>query len=234
MILKKIIFLFNLVLFVSCINSEKKDNSPHENTEKMHHKHTKHSANEFMHQSSTEELIKRFESNERDEYQNPEKVIAFLGDLSNKTIMDIGAGSGYFSTKLAKHAKKVIAADVNQEFLDYIQKRVESNGLSNIELRKIPYDNPSVEDKEVDIIFMVNTYHHIENRSDYFAKAKKGLAENGELVIIDFFKKETPVGPPVTHKVAKEDIIEELKQAGYNSFDVNVDVLPYQYIITAK
>lgn len=219
------------------MTTEKKDNAQDEKTENIeheHHKASKHSANDFMHQSSTEELIKRFESSERNEYQKPDEVIAFLGDLSDKTIIDIGAGSGYFTVKLAQTAKKVIAADVNQEFLDHIQKRVEDNGLTNIELRKIPYDNPSVKDAEADVIFVVNTYHHIENRVDYFAKAKNGLAENGELVIIDFVKKEVPVGPPLGHKIAKENVIEELKKAGYNSFDVNVEVLPYQYIISAK
>ncbi len=235
--MNKIVSLFLIILFISCMTTEKKDNAQDEKTENIeheHHKASKHSANDFMHQSSTEELIKRFESSERNEYQKPDEVIAFLGDLSDKTIIDIGAGSGYFTVKLAQTAKKVIAADVNQEFLDHIQKRVEDNGLTNIELRKIPYDNPSVKDAEADVIFVVNTYHHIENRVDYFAKAKNGLAENGELVIIDFVKKEVPVGPPLGHKIAKENVIEELKKAGYNSFDVNVEVLPYQYIISAK
>ena len=56
--------------------------------------------------------------------------------------MDIGAGSGYFSIPLAEEAQKVIAADVNQEFLDHIKSRVEDNNIKNIEVRKIPYDSP--------------------------------------------------------------------------------------------
>jgi hypothetical protein len=124
--------------------------------------------NEHMHQKSTEDLIKHFESPERDAYQQPEKVLDYLGELKNKRIMDIGAGSGYFS------------------------------------------------------------------RSEYFSKVKNGTKQNGELVIIDFFKTETPVGPPPDHKLSIDVVIAELKEAGYADFEVNVNLLPYQYIIRAK
>ena len=85
----------------------------------QHHHDHKHghgaNANEYMHQSSMDELIERFESPERDAYQMPDKVLDAIGDLKGKTVMDIGAGSGYFSVKLARRAGQVIAADVSKE-----------------------------------------------------------------------------------------------------------------------
>lgn len=231
------------VLFSGCShdhehkNEKEHKNSEHKHAEKKHksdeHKHHAETANEYMHQSTTEELIERFESPERDEYQQPEKVLEFLGDVSGKKIMDIGAGSGYFSVKLAKNGANVIAADVSDEFQEVLKKRIEENKLENITLRKIPYDAPGLEDQEVDMVLIVNTYHHIENRSDYFAQVKKGLNENGKLVIIDFFDTETPVGPK-HHKISIDTIISELKKAGYTNFEVNVSLLPYQYIITSQ
>ncbi|TXB66973.1 class I SAM-dependent methyltransferase [Vicingus serpentipes] len=203
-----------------------------------HHKkdenNTTNLANEHMHQSSTEELIKRFESPERDAYQQPEKVLNYLEPLKGKKVIDIGAGSGYFSVKLAKQGAIVIAADVSDELQAALKNRIEENKLQNIELRKIPYDSPSLANNEVDIALIVNTYHHIENRSEYFSKVKKGIVANGELVIIDFFKTDVPVGPPTNHKVSIDEVIAELKKAGYINFEVNVDLLPYQYIIKAK
>lgn len=200
-----------------------------------HHSHddTK-TANEYMHRSSTEELIERFESPERDAYQKPEIVLEYLGDLKGKKIMDIGAGSGYFSMKLADKGAQVIAADVSDEFQTVLKKRIEENNLENIELRKIPYDSPNLADAEVDMVLIVNTYHHIENRSDYFAKVKKGIKPDGELVVIDYFNRELPVGPPVNHKVSLETVKKELAAAGYTQLDVNVDLLEYQFIIRAK
>ncbi|MEX0288040.1 MAG: class I SAM-dependent methyltransferase, partial [Flavobacteriaceae bacterium] len=139
-----------------------------------------------------------------------------------------------FSVKLAEKGAKIIAADVDDEFQAFLQNRIEKDNLENIETRKIPYDSPGLKEGEVDMVFIVNTYHHIENRSEYFAKVKKGTKPDGELVIIDFYKSDIPVGPPLDHKISMDVVINELKKANYTSFEVNVDLLPYQYIIKAK
>lgn len=195
--------------------------------------HAPGAANEYMHQSSVDQLVGRFESEQRDAYQKPEKVMEYLGDLKGKTVMDIGAGSGYFSIKLADKGAHVIAADVDEEFQGYLSDRIQKNKIKNIETRKIPYDSPLLGDGEADMVFMSNTYHHIENREAYFAKVKKGTKNGGELVIVDFFDAELPVGPK-HHKVSIDTVIDELKKAGYSQFEVNVNLLPYQYIIRAK
>jgi 2-polyprenyl-3-methyl-5-hydroxy-6-metoxy-1,4-benzoquinol methylase len=173
-----------LMLLNACGESKKqneKEVTNNEHTVKHHNegkKHHSNAANEHMHQRSVEELIERFESPERDAYQKPEEVMEYLGDISNKKIMDIGAGSGYFSVKLAKKGAHVIAADVNDEFQQALKKRIENNKLKNIELRKIPFDSPDLSDNEVDMVLIVNTYHHIEDRIAYFSKVKKGIKDN--------------------------------------------------------
>lgn len=221
----KNIFLSATLMISSLALSQHKDHDKNDGS---------NTANEYMHRSSTDDLTKRFESSERDAYQKPYKVLEYLGELKDKKIMDLGAGSGYFSVKLAEKGAHVIAADVNDEFQTGLKKRIDENKLNNIELRKIPYNSPNLEDNEVDMVLIVNTYHHIENRSDYFSKVKKGTKSDGELVIIDFFKTEIPVGPPVNHKVSMDVAITELKKAGYTQFEVDVNLLPYQYIINAK
>ncbi|HET8735792.1 MAG TPA: methyltransferase domain-containing protein [Pricia sp.] len=223
-------YLLTVTLMVSSMVFSQHDQDRGKHNEKDSTK----SANEYMHQTSVENLIRHFESPERDAYQKPEKVLAYLGDLKDKKVMDIGAGSGYFSVKLAEKGAQVIAADVNNEFQAALKKRIEENNLENIELRKIPYDSPNLADNEVDMVLIVNTYHHIENRSDYFSKVKKGIKQDGELVVIDYYKTEIPVGPPVNHKVSMDAVITELKKAGYTQFEVDVELLPYQYIIKAK
>ncbi len=235
--MKKAVFIFSFFLVVACNGKKEKttDNEKH-NLHKQEHDEQSHhgAANTHMHKSSVEDLIKRFESPERDNYQQPEKVMQYLGNIEGQTIIDIGAGSGYFSVKLAAKGAYVIAADVDDEFQAFLKDRIEKNDLKNIEPRKIPYDAPGLKEQEVDMVLIVNTYHHIENRSDYFSKVKTGTKPDGKLVIIDFFKSETPVGPPVEHKIAIDQVIHELKKAEYTSFEVNVDLLPYQYIIRAK
>ncbi|MCK0192505.1 class I SAM-dependent methyltransferase [Arenibacter sp. F20364] len=226
-------FVCSLAIMTAC-SQNKKQNSHTNSHEEQGEKHHAKSANEYMHQTAVEDLIERFESPERDAYQQPEKVLDYLGGVSGKKIVDIGAGSGYFSIKLASKGAEVIAADVSDEFQNALKTRIEENNLKNIELRKIPFDSPNLANEEVDMVLIVNTYHHIENRSAYFSKVKKGTKETGELVLIDFFKTEVPVGPPTDHKVSIDQVIAELKKAGYTNFEVNVDLLPYQYIIKAN
>lgn len=206
-------------------------------SEDNHEADPKHKgANAHMHQSSVEDLAKRFDSPERDAYQQPDKVLEYMGDLEGLKIMDIGAGSGYFSIRLAKAGAQVIAADVDDEFQAYLKKRIEEEGLTDkeIELRKIPYDSPALEAGEVDKVLVVNTYHHIENRVPYFKEVRAGLATAGELIIIDYVKKEIPVGPPVNHKIAREIVLKELKEAGYTQIEENLELLEYQFVIRAK
>lgn len=196
--------------------------------------HEQSGANAYMHQSSIEELIQRFESPERDAYQHPGKVLEWLGKIEGKTIIDIGAGTGYFSVKLAERGAKVIAADVDDELLAYLGERISKNDLRNIEVRKVPYDSPGLADGEADVVFLVNTYHHIEGRVEYFAKVRQGMAKGADLVIIDFFATDLPVGPPPTHKIPIDQVLAELRQAGFTTFDLEVDLLPYQFLLRAR
>lgn len=229
-----------LAISIGCNPAQQKQEQDQEHSKGEEHAHAGHQhhggANEYMHQASIDELVERFESEERNAYQKPDEVIKFLGDLSGKKIIDIGAGSGYFSVRLAEVGAKVIAADVDEKFQAYIKKRIEDNGLEElgIELRKIPYDSPSLEKGEVDMVLIVNTYHHIEDRLPYFKQVLEGIAEGGELVIIDFFKRDTPVGPPLNHKIAKDVVVKELKEAGFTEIEENTELLEYQYILRAK
>jgi cyclopropane fatty-acyl-phospholipid synthase-like methyltransferase len=193
-------------------------------------------ANTHMHRHSIESMARAFESEERDEWQKPDEVIEMMVDLKGKTIMDIGSGTGYFSFRIADKGAKVICADVDDRFLEYIREKKEKEGYTDqqIELRKVPYDAPGLKTGEVDKVIIVNTYHHIEDRAAYFAKVKKGLKEGGELYVIDFFKEELDFGPPVSMKLTEQEVLGELFEAGFTSFSVDVDLLPYQYFIIAE
>ena len=96
----------------------------------MHHHHRHHGkSNKFMHKKTTSELIKSFESEERDSYQEPAKVLGFIGPLEGTRILDIGSGSGYFSFKLALKGANVISADVNDDFLGFTSIEVNESLL---------------------------------------------------------------------------------------------------------
>jgi len=83
-------------------------------------------SNIFMNQRSFEDLVNAFESEDREEWQKPDEVIALLGDIRGKTIMDIGAGTGYYAFRMTAKGAKVIAADVDDRFLNYMAAKKDS------------------------------------------------------------------------------------------------------------
>ncbi len=192
-------------------------------------------ANAHMNHSDFETLIKRFENPEREKWQKPDVIIQSMGDLKNKTVVEIGSGTGYFTLRLAKAGAHVLACDVDDRFINYLRHRIDTTDISpgNIIPRKVAFDDPMISQETADLALIVNTYHHIDHRSEYFAKVKKGLKQDGILVVIDFKKEETPMGPPKEIRVPPEQVRSELQEAGFSDFDIIVDMLPYQYIVKA-
>ena len=192
-------------------------------------------ANQHMHQPDFDQLAARFEDPSRAEWQKPEKVIATLGPLEGKTVADIGAGTGYFAFPIAKKAAKVIEIDIDQRFIDYIdhKKQTQKTG-ANIETRLTVPDSSELNPGEADIVLIVDTYHHIENRIEYLKKLKSDFRKGGELVIIDFKKEKTPTGPPVELRLTEAQVQSELKAAGFTVVSADRTMLPYQYLIKAR
>ncbi len=217
-----------LISLLSC-QSNHGDHSHH-----GHHDDATH-ANEHMHKSSFEELVERFDEPEREAWQKPDEVIAKMGDLSYRTVAEIGAGSGYFTLRIAKQAKHTIAIDIDQRFLDLIEERKkELPDPSKLETRLCTEDDPNLNLDEADLVLLVNTYHHIENRTAYFRKVRDVMKKAGTLSIVDFKAGEHPVGPPHEIKLSGDQVVEELKKAGFRNISLDKTTLDYQYIIFAS
>ncbi|MBN8692360.1 MAG: methyltransferase domain-containing protein [Bacteroidetes bacterium] len=229
--MKKLFIFLPALLVLSCSEHEHNKNKSHEHHDSTVHEHHHGHVNHHMNQRPFEELVDHFENPERDTWQQPEKVIAFLGDLKNKTVIDIGAGTAYFESKIKEPSAKLIAADVDDRFIEYMNARIKRDNLSNLSTRKAEYENPPVETSEADIVFMVDVYHHIENRVDYFKKVKSGLKPKGHLVIVDFKKGDFEVGPPDEMKLSASQIINEMKESGLKLSEIDSTSLKFQYLL---
>lgn len=176
------------------------------------------------------------EDTQRTEWQNPDFVLDMLGDLSDKVVADIGAGSGYFSFKIARRAQKVIALDIDPRALDYIKEQIEIVGewSKNIEPRLTPADVPNLLDAEADIVLIVNTYGFIPRKDDYLPRVLNGIKPGGKLVIVDFKTGNIPVGPSDEFKVETSKVMSSLKKAGFHGMKMDEKSLQYQYIVTAE
>lgn len=183
-----------------------------------------------------ESLVADYESKERGIWQKPELVISMLGDLSDKTVADIGAGTGYFTFRLVPKAKKVIGIDIDRRFinfLDSVNVRLPATYRKRFESRLAKPDDPLLKAGEADAVVVVNTYGYIQNRVQYLKTLSKGMSPGAKLLIIDFKKNNLPIGPPDEFKVALAQVEKELISAGFAIEKIDSETLDYQYIILA-
>lgn len=176
-------------------------------------------------------FAKSFDDPKRDEWQMPSRVIDALGLKAGMAVADIGAGTGYFSMRLAKVSPglSVYAADIEPKMVEHLTHRAAGEKLGNVTAVLASAASPNLP-RPVDVILVVDTYHHIGSRPAYFRELRKSLTPGGRIAIVDF-RKDSPEGPPVEFRFTAEQIEAEMKQAGY-ALDRQHDFLPRQlYLI---
>lgn len=178
--------------------------------------------------------VEVFESPDRAEWQKPDEVVQKMNLKSGDIIVDIGAGTGYFTRLFAKAVGtqgKAIGLDIEASMVEYMKEDARKLNLKNYEARVVKTDDPELADKSVDVIFICDTYHHLEDRLNYLKRLASALKPNGRIVIVDFYKKPLPVGPrSLAHKISEEEVKKEFQKAGYRLIR-SLDFLPYQYFL---
>jgi ubiquinone/menaquinone biosynthesis C-methylase UbiE len=217
--MKFVVVLFSL-LFVPAITSGQ--DAIKRDEQQMHRLH-----------SDPKSYIGALEDPKRDAYQKPQEVMMALGLKPGEVIADIGAGSGYFTFRLAQHLGdkgKVYAVDVSPDMILHINRRIRELKTTNVVSVLADPDDPLLADASVNRFFFSESWHHIENQKKYLSLMKRMLKPGGEIVMIDFHKKDLPVGPPMQMKIAREDLIKQMETNGFH-LTKEYTFLPYQYFL---
>jgi len=175
---------------------------------------------------SAEEYASILEDPSRDAWQKPHEVIQALQLKPRELIADIGAGTGYFARRFARHAAKVYAVDIDAKLLEIAKK----DAPANLEAVLAAHDDPKLPLRSIDTVFICDVLHHIDNRPAYYDKLKRALKPGGRIVIIDFHKRPLPVGPPPEMKLSDAEVIAELEAAAFSLARTH-DFLPHQYFL---
>lgn len=147
---------------------------------------------------------------------NPTETLKRIGLLANYSLCDIGAGSGIFTLPAASITRnKVYALEISDEMLTIIGAKAQAEGRDNIELVKVKGDHFALEDHLVDIVLLVTVLHEIENITALLEELQRIVKDNGKIAVIEFHKRVTPMGPPIDHRMGKEDTVANLKKAGF-------------------
>jgi len=188
-----------------------------------------------LHQDS-KAYIAMLDDPKRDAYQKPQEVITALKLKEGEVIADIGAGSGYFTFRLAHHVGdtgRVYAVDVSPEMVVHLNRRIRDLKLKSVVSILAAPDDPLLADASVDLFFICDTWHHIENHDRYLALLKKMLKPGGQIVMVDFKKEQTPMGPPMEMRIDRADLVKEMEKNGFKVAAEHT-FLPYQYFLVFK
>ena len=177
--------------------------------------------------------IAMLENPQRDKEQKPDEVIAALDLKPGETLADIGAGSGYFTFRFARKVGdtgRVYAVDINSDMILYMNRYIRDKKVKNVTTILSAPDDPLLADASINRFFICNTWHHIQNRPQYIARMKTMLKPGGQIIVVDYKKKQLPVGPPPEMKLTKKEVIAELEAGGFKLAKEH-DFLPYQYFL---
>lgn len=182
--------------------------------------------------------IPKDENKDRLIWQKPETVVALIGDMEGKTVADIGAGTGYFTFRLALKASKVLAIDIVPDYLEILNNLKEKLPIeiqNKIETRLANENDPLLKSKEVDIIVIINTFSVISDKLNYLKTAKKGLKNNGKIFIVDFKSKNIPIdAPEIKDRLPINELENYLDKAGFSNIVTDDTTLDYQYVVIAE
>ena len=180
--------------------------------------------------NDAEKWSKTFDDPRRDEWQKPHEVLMALALKPGDIVADLGAGTGYLAARLARHVPqgKVYAADISEDMVAFLAKRARENNIANLVAVQAGEASPNLPEK-IDLAVLLDVYHHIDKRVDYFKSLRSALNPGARVAVIDF-RPESSEGAPKHMRLPISTVDAEMKAAGYKR-TTSHGFLPRQYFL---
>jgi ubiquinone/menaquinone biosynthesis C-methylase UbiE len=169
------------------------------------------------------------EMEDRKTWQDPENILAVTEIKSHFVAVDLGCGSGFFTIPLSQKVKKVYGIDVQKEMLELLEEKIRKLRIKNIELRLSREAEIPLEKESVDLLLSINALHEFTDKQRMVGEMQRVLKQVGAALIVDFKKKNTGFGPPVSIRVSKKKAIDLFEEAGFVTS--RNQELPYHYLL---
>jgi len=182
-----------------------------------------------------EDYIAFLEREDRIGWQRPDAVVEALALTGGEKVVDLGAGSGYFTFRISKAlpAGEVVAIDIEPEMLRHIHHRAMTEGIDNIEVVLAQPDDPSVP-TGADLVFICDVLHHVRSREVWLGKLASKMQSGSRLVLIEFREGDLPQGPPESVKIPKAELVSMIIKAGFSLETDRDELLPYQTFLVFR
>jgi ubiquinone/menaquinone biosynthesis C-methylase UbiE len=172
---------------------------------------------------------------EREEEENPKKLLELLKLKDGEVVADIGAGSGYYTFRMAKLVGpkgRILAVDIQKEMLDIVRDRMKKENLTNVEPVLGEEADPKLKDQSVDTILLVDVYHEFEFPYEMTEKMVKALKPGGRMVFVEFRLEDDKVPIKLVHKMTEKQVLKEMAEFKELKHAGTSDKLPWQHVIT--
>jgi SAM-dependent methyltransferase len=173
------------------------------------------------------------ERSERAFEEEPDKALDALGTLTNLAVADVGAGSGYFTVRLAARvgsAGRVYANDLQPEMLKMLAARLARENVRNVTLVPGAIDDPKLPASSIDLVLMVDVYHEFSEPQKMLRGIRTALKPGGRLVLLEYRKEDPDVPIRYEHKMSVAEAKLELEAEGFTLVRTD-DRLPRQHIL---
>ena len=173
---------------------------------------------------------------EREQEEQPERMLNALHLHSGMNVADIGAGSGYLTFRMAKRVApsgKVYAVEIQQEMLDIIDKRMKERGIKNVVEVLGDVSDPKLPPASQDLIIMVDVYHEFDHPWEMTSSMIKSLKPGGRLVFVEYRLEDPKVPIKLVHKMSVAQVKKEMSIWPIK-FVESIETLPWQHIIVFK
>lgn len=189
-----------------------------------------HAAHDHHRFNDAQKWAQVFDDPARDAWQKPHEVIQALKLAPGAAVADIGAGTGYFAARLAHMlpAGRVYAVDLEPDMVRHLGERAKRENLANLTAVPGTRGSPNLP-APVDLVLLVDVYHHIDGRAQYFAGLRNALKAGGRVAVIDF-RMDATIGPSKSMRIAPERVKTEMAQAGF-ALAAEHTFLPQQYFL---
>jgi ubiquinone/menaquinone biosynthesis C-methylase UbiE len=170
---------------------------------------------------------------EREREESTSEAIKALRLQPGMVIADVGAGSGYYTVRLARAVGptgRVYATDVQRGMLDLIERRVKDERLTNVVTVLGSDTDPSLPAQALDLALMVDVYHELQAPQTFMRRLRETLKPGGRLVLLEFRQEDPNVPIRAEHKMSVDGARRELSADGF-TFRESVDRLPWQHVL---
>lgn len=182
-----------------------------------------------------EKYIAFLERPDRAAWQKPDEVVMALHLAGTETVVDLGAGSGYFSFRFAKALRHgmVVAADTDAEMVRHIHHRAMMEGVHNVAAQIVGSTDPEIP-PEADLVFVCDVLHHVADRAAWIGKLASEMKPGARLVLIEFKEGKLPEGPPEAAKIPRAQLLALVTGAGLTLISERATLLPYQNFLVFR